>query len=389
MIPRMGKRNSIIKGCRPDGTEIISVLCSCHLAVLNNGRVEAVLDKAELSHEFKYYKNISYKGYIRPSILKRDMDFYPWRENTDLVIQGIARSDQLIKEFNVKLTWQGEREKLSQVIIATGDRWVEKKHSLKLTEPEPFTEMPIRYDKAYGGTDEIAEKKYSDPNKIELIQEICGDDEDREVSEYSYFRNPSGKGYLIDIDGANELQFPNLEFQNDRLSIGRLVAPLNKWGERPYPACFDWFPHAWFPRCAFFCDFPETYNGKIPYTEVELGIFREGIEKIPVTSRPKHGFAQGSHPYLWRHRFQGDEEIRITHMSKDGRDFYVKLPNHVPKIKVRLFGGEVQQLQPMLDLVFIETEKDQVTLLWRGSTATKKDFIPPNWEDQCEYSVEW
>ena len=120
-----------------------------------------------------------------------------------------------------------------------------------------------------------------------------------------------------------------------------------------------------------------------------MGLLEKNLRAKPLLKRPKHGFAQGSHPFMQRRRLNGDERIRITHMSEDGRDFFAQLPNYFPEMKVRLFGGEVKMLRPVLDLVFIETEESSITLLWRGSVPTGKDFLPPDWKDQCKYKVAW
>jgi len=382
----------IVSGIAPDEKPIISVVALMQYAVSPSGKCTSVKDEIKLQTEFEHYDGIQYKGYYQPSILKRDVDIYSWRNFTDLVIQGTLRTSKPQKSMNLQLMCAGNAFNIKYQISVTGDRFVEKGlKGLRLTEPEPFTEMPIRYDKAYGGTDELAESKFADPEDLKLLREVVGEEEDKESSEYSYPRNPAGKGYLIVPEGAEGLAFPNLEFPQEQLSLSKLTASLQEWGNRPYPACFDWFSHAWFPRSAFVGDFPETPDGKVPQPELKLGILPNNLSELSMFEIPKHGFAQGAHPFLCRNRFLGNEKIHITGMSKDGKDFIVELPGRRPEIQMALFSTQMQKTEPILDLVFIETEKDLVTLLWRGTLPIPqgKEYLMPDWEEKCPYRIKW
>ncbi|OQY11432.1 MAG: hypothetical protein B6I30_06805 [Desulfobacteraceae bacterium 4572_187] len=380
----------ILTGATTDGNLIATVIITIQYSIAISGQCVPIKKKAEIQTESEYYDNITYMDKYRPSLLKRDIDIYPWRLKTDVVIQGTARTERPKRNLSINLICEGKKARFNREIIISGDRRIEQgRTGLRLTEPEPFIEMPIRYDKAYGGTDELAEDKFADPEELKFFEDMLDEEDNLESSEYSYPRNPAGKGYLIDPEGIIGLPWPNLEFPKERLTLEKVAAPLERWGDRSYPACFDWFSHAWFPRVAFFGEFPETHDGLTPMREVKMGILERDLPQKPLLKRPKHGFAQGAHPYMWRHRLQGDERIRITHMSKDGRDFYVMLPPHRPKIFVRLFGGKEQMAPPVLDLVFIETDENRVTLLWRGSVPMDREHLMPDWEKECEYRVVW
>jgi len=386
------KNHKILSSISPDDTQIISVVVLIQYAISSLGKCTPFQDEMNLQTEFEYYQDIKQKGYYQPSVLKRDIDLYSWRNFTDLVIQGTLRTSKPQKNMNLQLTCAGNKFSFKHNILVTGDRHVEKGiKGLRLTEPEPFTEMPIRYDKAYGGTDELAESKFADPEDLKMIRKVLKEEEIKELSDYSYPRNPSGKGYLIDIEGAEGLAFPNLEFPQEQLTLSKLTASLQEWGKRPYPACFDWFPHVWFPRSGFLGHFPETPDGKLPLVEQKLGILPDNLAELSIFEIPKHGFAQGAHPFLCRNRFLGNEKIHITGMSKDGKDFVVELPGCRPEIQMALFSTQMQKTEPILDLVFIETEKDLVTLLWRGTLPIPqgKEYLMPDWEEKCPYRIKW
>ena len=385
------RKNAIVPGKDIDNRKILSVLTMARYFVSPSGACESMdTQNAEIQCECEYYENIAYDGRIKPSLVKRDVDLYPWRARTDFVVQGIARSEKECTQLKIVLSCEGKRKKFGRTILATGDRRVEKTGGrLELTSPEPFTEMPVRYDKAYGGTDEKAESKYAAPGEIDFFKLVCGEEEDSEQSEYSYPRNPAGKGYLIDMEGVDGLHWPNLEFPDERLRLDRLAMPLDHWGERIYPACFDWFPQAWFPRVAFFGGFLPTYDGQSPKKEVDMGLMEPDLPEKSILRRTNIRFSQCAHPYMWRHRLSGDEHIRIGHMTSDGRGFEVRLPGQRPKMELCFSGSERKLLEPCLDLVFIETEKNAVSLLWRGSSPIDETTITPDLLDRTEYRISY
>lgn len=382
--------SALASGFAPNGEPIVSVLFGRSYAVIPGGACELLDGAFELQRELAYYKNINYPGWIRPSLLLRDVDLYPWRSFTDLVVQGTARSERPRESLSVRLSCVGPKTSIVREIAVTGDRFVDAGPTgLRLSDPEPFTEMPIRYDKAYGGTDERTEAQRADPKKLELIRQQVGDEEDRELSAYSYPRNPAGKGYLIAMENAPGAAWPNLQLPEDTLRLERLAAPLDAWGSRPYPAAFDWFPHPWFPRVAFFGEFMPTHDGQVPDPEARLGILERDIVDKPLLKRPKHGFSQGAHPFLARSRLVGDEELRVTAMSPDGRDFFAALPKERPRVRLSLLGASETTLQASLDLVFAETDRMILTLVWRATLMSEKKHLPVDWVSKSRYRIEW
>ena len=380
----------IMTGVTPDKKNIVSVIAKVQYNVDKNGQCHLISVQSELNEELEYYDNIKYKGRIQPSLLKKDLDVYPFKDKTDLVVQGTIRTQKPQKNLEIKLSCKGTKFHFDHVVSVTGNRFIDKSFSNPIiSEPEIFTEIPMRYDNAYGGTDERAESLNTDLKELELIRSVVGEEEDKEISEYSYPRNPSGKGYLVAPEGLIGTSLPNLEFPKERLNIDNMILPLNKWHLRPYPACFDWFPHAWFPRVAFFGDYPDTHDDRTPQKEFELGILDENFAKIPLIERPKYGFSQGAHPFLWRFRLDGNELITINKMAKDGNDFIVCLPNHIPKIKLSISSKMFKKLKPVLDYVFIETEKNQISLLWRASLIFKKKILTNDILQNCSYKIKW
>jgi len=370
----------------------VSVLFGRRFAITANGAcVDA--EPFVLQQDLEYYPEARLgprTGYIRPSLLQRDLDLYPFRERTDLVIQGCARNPRKLRDLQVDLVVRGSAVRFNQTLHVTGDRWIERGPAgLRLSEPEPFEEMPLRYDKAYGGTDEMALAADPDRDEARLIYDTVGEDEDREISEYSYPRNPAGKGYVIDPESASGTPWPNLEFSDESLRLSRIAAPLTEWGARPYPAGFDWFPHAWFPRSAFFGEMPATADRQVPKAELKLGILPADLRKKSLFNRPKLPFAQGAHPRLWQHRLRGDEQIQVSAIGKSGAPIELTLPRLAPQVDLRLPGQRGVRLPAELDLVLITGDDQRVTLLWRATHLLERNTLGSDWKTQTSYTIGW
>ena len=381
----------LISGRAPDGSTVVSVVFGRRFSVDRcTGRCEPIDEAWTLSTDPEYYDHIQHPGKYRPSLLERDLDVWAWRSFTDLVVQGTARSDKLVDSLAVQLQCNGSDARFEQNLIATGDRRVERGPTgLRLSSPERFLEMPMRYDKAYGGTDEAAEVKLGDPDELRFYEIQLSEEADLEMSPFSYPRNPAGKGYVVDEDSVLGLSWPNIEFPEDRLSFSNLVKPLEVWGSRPYPAGLDWFSHAWFPRLAFFGEYMPTEGNKVPEAEVQRKILPPDLGNIPLLLRPKHGFAQGAHPFLARRRLVGDETITVSAMSLDGRSFLVRLPGLRPAVKLHAADCRGQSIDPSLDLVFLETDLSRLTLVWRSTWMTQLDRLPVGWDADARADVQW
>ncbi|MFO0630777.1 MAG: DUF2169 domain-containing protein [Polyangiales bacterium] len=327
---------------------------------------------------------------VRPSLLTRDIDLYGWRNFTDLVVRGSARSERPVTSLDVELSVGGSGGRLQRALKVTGDRRVERRgDTWRLGDPSSFTEMPLRYDRAFGGTDERGEDRLGDPDERKFLAETLDPDEDSEMSRFSYPRNPAGSGYVVDEMSLDGLAWPNVEWADEWLRLAQTVKPLDRWGEHPMPAGFDWFHHAWWPRCGYLVDCPATHDGLIPEAERAMGLFERDYETRSIVERSAHGFANGAHPYLARNRWQGDEVLRVTHMNRDGGDLGVKLPDLRPTARIRLPGDAWLEVPASLDLILVEAEQSAVSLLWRASLVHGRPALAIDWEERTEHEVRW
>ena len=127
----------------------------------------------------------------------------------------------------------------------------------------------------------------------------------------------------------------------------------------------------------------------MPPREVELGILERDLLQRPLLQRLGHGFSQGAHPYLWRHRLLGDETLRVNAMSADGRDSVVRLQPYHPRVHITQPARPEAEAPVVLDCVFWETDEKRVTLVWRGSLPAAHPGTVAGWEERCSYRVGW
>lgn len=376
--------HALVCGEAPDGTPIVAALVARRYRV-EGGRCQPEGDVEPVA-EIVYYPHhdIEHRGWTRPSLVRRDIDLWAWREHTDLVVQGDIIAREPVTELAIELACDGAAGSLRQRVAVTGDRVVKRgtNAGLHLSDPKPFRAMPLRYDKAYGGTDEEAERRNHGAARRDLYLRTVGEEEALEWGEYSYPRNPAGKGYVVRDDSVVGTPWPNLELIDDRLTLDALVMAHERWGERPLPAAFDWFPHAWFPRSRAVLPMTTTADGRVPHRERELGMTEVVNDVDGMAELPPYSMAQGAHPLLCRTRLAGNEHIRVGCMARDGSDFEVELPGARPNISLGLLGAKAMALPVLLDLVFVEPTEGRVTLLWRGTFSGRDPYLPVDWVER-------
>lgn len=217
------------------------------------------------------------------------------------------------------------------------------------TEPEPFTEMPIRYERAYGGVD-----LHTNPEMP-----------------FFYPRNPLGRGMAIanTQDSVEGLLLPNVEDPADLLTPERLVmGEMERWNQQPLPAGCGWFQRTWYPRCSFAGSVPGFVDPDEVMREEMLGLVPQGqIALARQFKLPSFDlrFNNGASLGLRFPLLAGGERVRLTNLTPHGElEFY--LPDDVPHIMMDIGLGE-NDLSPVLQTVSIRPDEMQVDLVWRGA----------------------
>lgn len=343
--PEYAEQFTVVSGKSDTGASIFSVLVKRTYDIVPNQRASRSNRVNPLIKIDEYFD----RGDPEWATVKYETDLVPYKVATDLVVIGkayaplgkpAAQSDVSVEIVGIKKT-----------IRVSGDRHCvyRANGSPKFTEPIPFTEMELRYERAYGGKDTT-----SNPD-----------------IPFFYPRNTMGTGVVIKntpvtVDGLN---LPNIEAPDDLLTPERVVlGEPERWNEQPLPTGFGWFQRTWYPRCSFVGAMPGYVNIDTPLREEKLGLVPKG--QIALSKQFKLPsfdvrFNNGASLGLVFPHFAGTETFRLTNLTPTGL-LNFQLPGEMPHVVLDIGLGE-NELKPVLHSVCVRLEEMQVDLVWRGA----------------------
>lgn len=226
-------------------------------------------------------------------------------------VTGTLRAPEPVRELAC-LARVGERELRFDVI---GDRWWKADGSM--SAPEPFTEMPLAWERSFGGP--------------------------------GFAANPLGRGMTPDpFDPQGRIALPNVERH------GRLI----RWpNDRPEPAGAWPVPRGWPERTRFM----GTYDG---------AYLRERWPYFAADFSWRH-FQAAREPQRVAGYWRGDEEIELANLHP----VHPRLRCRLPSIKPRAFAhetarpqGPLREVGLVLDTIVIDAGEGRAFAIWRGST---------------------
>jgi hypothetical protein len=258
-----------------------------------------------------------------------EIDYAPRKQACDVLLTGHACAPEgsTVQRLRVGLR-VGPMEKVFDVV---GDRvWQAGLSGISASAPQPFSRMPVSYDRAFGGADR------------------CSDDERKHDA---YLVNPVGRGWHKHlknawVDGAplpntevvgEQVKFPSDQYQPMALGpIGR------GWAQRArFAGTYD---QAWRDNdCPFLPrDFDERYYQAAPEDQ-----------QVPLPQGPMEVVLSGFHP-------DGPRRFVLP---------YVELP-------VQLFPkrGDPEHLMARMDTVALEPDVARFTMTWRVARPLKKSL---------------
>ncbi len=244
-----------------------------------------------------------------------DSDFAYFKENTDLLLKGSCHTPEAkaLRTCDVTFSVAGTQKTLK----VHGPRYATP--SLlgeSSSEAEPFITMPLSYENAYGGE--------------------------------GYTKNPMGKGRDKDINGIKWL--PNI------------IDP--KLGEKE-PAGFGPIYRGWEQRASKM----GSYKGD--YLEKRWPWFPEDFDWSYFNAAPEGMQYDG---YL-----QGNESLYLKNLHPSISQYRAQLPNVKPRCFLHEPDGdeEFREVDMNLDTLWIDMDKEQLVLVWRGIT----EIQTPNYEE--------
>jgi hypothetical protein len=303
----------------PDAVDHCVVAIKGTFVTDQNGRLTLADHQQPLTTVDEHY------GEPGSSCVRYECDFALYKPYTDVIVVGkaVAPNGIPVTGLSVRLLVQGR----AKDILVYGQRhWVSTLAGVRVSEPEPFTEMPITFDRAFGGQDDTQGK---DRVAVEL-------------------RNPVGVGFQPHRHRADLTGWPvpNIE------SPGRAIDSPRE----PYePAGYGCIGRSWQPRVALAGTYGESWrNERAPY--------------LPADFDPRY-FQCAPQDQQFPH-FQGGEKIRCVHMAAHEVVEYT-IPTLNMPVRFRFRDVDVER-KAVLDTVIVEPHRLRAMLVWRASVPLRK-----------------
>jgi hypothetical protein len=304
------------------------------------------------------------------SPLRRAPEITPDRDFCDVVVLGTARRSTMVTTADLLFTAPG----ISRRIRVMGDRFVQgTPGTWRFTPPEPWQEMPLGWDRAYGGIDRGV---LPNPEQKESVRRalLCHPG--------AYPRNDIGRGFSLKGSclPSDGMPLPNLEDTKDFLTPERFECPGPRyWHLQPIPVGLGYVPAHWFPRSV--CvgvvagEWPKR-DGRL-IREEEIGSLPQGFVQAQreagvegATISPL--FFQVSAPGM-RTRLRGDERFALQGLEGNTA-IVLDLPGGVPKMVVEGPSGSVD-LVPKLFQVLWDLDENRLAMVWGASEPLAGDAL--------------
>jgi len=335
----------IVPGLNDRGEHIFSVIVKRTYRIVSEGRVERAETDRALRQIDQYYDD----GDPEWSTVQHESELAPMKASTDVVVIGKAYAPRGAPTERLTVGVQvGDRKK---TLVVTGNRRCSYREGTEplFTDPVPFTEMEIRYDRAYGGRDEKS------------LPDVP----------FLYPRNFMGAGVVLrNVEEAVEgLPLPNIEDPQDLMTPERLfIEEPDRWHLQPLPQGFGWRQRTWYPRAALLGSYPPFLDPGTVTAEERMGLLPKDHVALAKQSRlrPKESqFANGASFGMIFASLKGDEPVALGRLTPEGILKFT-LPGDTPAIGLDL-GQGMKPLEPHLHTVSIRPDDLEVDLVWRGA----------------------
>ena len=332
-----------------EGNHIFSMLAKRTYSFGLGGELEPAEEQLPLVGADEFYDN----GDAVSASCRMESDYVPFKIATDVVFIGNVHSRNgkpaTVVEASLSV---GET---SKTLYAIGDRQCSyvRYRGVQFPDPDPFTEMEVRYERAYGGVD----------------LHTHGQD-----APMMYPRNPLGKGFVIEEDHEvlDGLELPNLEDPDHLLAPDRLIlGDMRQWQKQPMPQGFGWYGKLWYPRCTFAGALPAHMDLYEEVEEAAMGLIPEDqVEQFKRLQMPMmdYKYFNGAAPGLATSHLTGGEVIQLRNLTPGG-SLDIRLPEPPPHISIDIGDGPQEPDEVVLHTVCILGEEQLVYLVWRGCVS--------------------
>lgn len=215
-----------------------------------------------------------------------------------------------MRELPVRLDVNGH---VKDALVSGERRWVTTAGFSRMSPPMPFTDMPLRWERSFGGADA---RGRLDPRNLVGV----------------------GHGEIL----------PNIEATSDRIRAR---------SDRPSPHGFAWVGRSWQPRIAWAGSYDQRWREQV------CPLLPEDFDERYFQSAP----SDQQFPH-----FEGHERIRCVHMADEP-----VVESVVPSSQLWVhfaFVDGLRSRQATLDTVVLEPHLHRMHLTWRASARLPKQL---------------
>jgi hypothetical protein len=311
-------------GIEPSGRELLVVVVKGTFRIPKNGEPVRLHEE-----QLPLVMADTFTGEPGLSAPVYEVDFAPRKKRCDVLLLGSAYAPGGRPTTRVPVGLRvGD---LTKSFAVVGDRVWQAGASVAASEPEPFTVMPISYDRAFGGVD----NKHEDPEK----HAAC-------------MRNPVGRGFHKHLrsDWLDGAPLPNTE-------------ELNRPVERPdadyAPMSFGPIGRNWEPRYKYAGTYDQDWlDNHFPFLPPDFD--EQYFQTAPLEQQIEFP--------------RGGEEITLVNLTAAGCASF-KLPIFDAPIQYFPKKGEREHGKLNLDTIVLEPDKGTLQLTWRAARPVKRNMF--------------
>ena len=288
------------------GAEVWVVAIKGTFAVSEDGSVTVA------DHQEPVCRTPVYMGEPGNSSLKYDVDLILEKPATDVILHGNATAPggRPVKELDVMMRVGG----IQKHFMVTGDHHWRRGIFMSKTSIQPFTKIPLLYERAFGGKD-LSHNK---------------------IKKHGYeARNPVGTGYFRTASHRKVMPVPNICFSGNKR-------------RRSEPAGFGPIPAHWEPRSSFMGTCDEEWaktRRPLPPKDFDPRFYQQAPADQQV-----EGYLQGGEPVVL---------VNLSPVSS--------MKFNLPEVKPRcttLIGNDAVDHDINLHTVIMEPEESRLMMVW-------------------------
>lgn len=297
-----------------DGAEIWLVAVKCSFDISPDGETSIAAGQPPVAQAPVFADEAA----PRPS-LRYEMDLARTKLTTDVLLIGHAHAPGGVPVTQLDV---GLRVgPIAKRLRVTGDRvWLGGVPS----EPEPFSAMPLVWERAYGGVDPWTR--------------------DAPLPQFDV-RNPVGTGFVTEAAHAEGVRLPNIEYPDQC---------VRTWSDRPEPAGFGPLCNHWQPRAGFAGTYDEAWR-------------RDRLPLLPMDFDDRH--YQCAPVDQQAPRFLvGGEPVALINVWPLGEMLRFELPRVILGLETFFSDGQRRRHErPVLHTVIVEPDHSRVALVWHSA----------------------